>query len=221
MADLDAYLSLFTAQHRDKPRYMAVAQTLLQGPVALQNALLDLPRQFDLDVAIGAQLDVVGEWVGASRGVDTPIEGVYFAFDTEDVGFDEGVWKGPFDPDAGVSRLDDDTFRQLIRAKIGANHWDGTVESATPVFNAIFDGETYAFIQDNQDMSMDIALAGKRPSALFKALLTRGYLPIKPAGVRVNYYILPTYDGPLFGFDMDNQYVAGFDKGAWGLLYGN
>ena len=218
MAELDAYLSLVTAQHRDKPRFMAVMQAVLQGPVALQAMLADLPGRFDLNIAIGAQLDVVGEWVGTSRLIDTPISGVYFSFDTVDVGFDQGVWKGRFDPDAGVSVLDDDTFRQLIRAKIGANHWDGTVEQAVPVFNAIFNNRTYAFIQDNQDMSMDIALAGERPSALFQALLTRGYIPIKPAGVRINYYILPSNDGPQFGFDMQNQYVAGFDEASWGML---
>ncbi|WZB61444.1 DUF2612 domain-containing protein [Achromobacter xylosoxidans] len=28
--------------------------------------------------------------------------------------------------------LDDDTYRLLLRAKIGANHWDGTLETSPP-----------------------------------------------------------------------------------------
>jgi len=35
--------------------------------------------------------------------------------------------------------------------------------------------------------------------------------------VRVNYTIVTSVDtAPLFGFDVNNQYIAGFDIGAWG-----
>lgn len=55
------------------------------------------------------------------------------------------------------------------------------------------------------------------PSAVFLALLAGGYIPLKPEGVRVNYTVVTTVDGaPMFGFDMNNQFVAGFDAGAWG-----
>ncbi|HEP6287958.1 TPA: DUF2612 domain-containing protein, partial [Burkholderia vietnamiensis] len=42
-------------------------------------------------------------------------------------------------------------------------------------------------------------------------------IPLKPEGVRVAYTIVTTVDGaPMFGFDMSNQFVAGFDSGSWG-----
>nr|WP_230946052.1 DUF2612 domain-containing protein [Burkholderia vietnamiensis] len=64
---------------------------------------------------------------------------------------------------------------------------------------------------------MTIGIAGKVPSAVFLALLAGGYIPLKPEGVRVAYTIVTTVDGaPMFGFDMNNQFVAGFDTGAWG-----
>ncbi|MBO9332919.1 DUF2612 domain-containing protein [Achromobacter xylosoxidans] len=219
MADNDKYLGLITALHRDKPKFSAMIGAVSQSFVDAQAVFAGLIPGYDLDLAIGVQLDAVGLWVGISRNVRTPLEGVYFSFDVAGLGFDEGVWKGPFDPDSGVTTLDDDTYRLLIRAKIGANHWDGTLGGSAEILNFIFGGTgTYVFIQDNGDMSIDIGVSGTRPSAVFLALLTGGYIPIKPEGVRVNYYVIPNQDGPLFGFDVTNEYISGFDSGIWGSL---
>lgn len=219
MADLSDYLALITTEHSKRPKYMAMLEAVVAPVVDAMNASAQLPADFDLDEAIGAQLDVLGLWVGIGRHVKTPLVGVYFSLDIEGLGFDQGVWKGPFDPDSGVVELDDDTYRILIRAKIGANHWDGTLAASKDILDLVFSGDTHVFIQDNQDMSMTIGVAGMPPSAIFLALLTGGYIPIKPEGVRVNYYIVTSVDGPLFGFDVSNEYIAGFDQGSWGLVY--
>lgn len=219
MAELSDYLALVTTEHSDKPKYMAMLQAVLGPMVDALNASQELPADFDLDSAVGAQLDIVGLWVGISRRVKTPLVGVYFSLDTAGLGFDFGVWKGPFDPDSGVVELDDETYRILIRAKIGANHWDGTLGASKKILDLVFSGETFVFIQDNQDMSMTIGVSGAPPSAISLALLTGGYIPIKPEGVRVDYYIVTSTDGPLFGFDVTNEYVAGLDQGSWGTMY--
>jgi hypothetical protein len=77
----------------------------------------------------------------------------------------------------------------------------------------------YAFMVDNQDMTITIGVAGNSPSAIQLALLTGGYITLKPQSVDVGYYISPTQSGPLFGFDASNQYIAGFDQGSWGKVY--
>lgn len=493
MADVEKYLELITAFHRGKPKFSAMVEAVARCFVGAQDSFGQMVPAYDLDDAVGVQLDAIGEWVGISRNVRTPLEGVYFSFDVSGLGFEQGVWQGPFDPDTGVTSLDDETYRVLIRAKIGANHWDGTLESSAAILNSIFsagtspipvnanaepfgtgdgaatqfqlkyqgrpvfqvgsatifrndwqgnqwlyptprtnlvsrsfatpsgwgaaagsvltpnyatapdgsknagflgtstplvayafpgtsssqsytagvrytasvwfkrdpamsskqvrlllhsaafgfhkevyfnvqtgavvggansppqgfgstiypdgwtrvwvsdtasvttnsypplvwfngnivpgegvafwgmqletgptqtayietngssvtvtdysasptglitmgqvpaigaaltwtgDGQiypagTYVFIQDNGDMSIDIGIAGERPSAVFLALLTGGYIPIKPEGVRVNYYIVPGVEGPLFGFDVGNQYISGLDVGVWGDL---
>ncbi|WP_343726697.1 DUF2612 domain-containing protein [Burkholderia seminalis] len=216
MADLTEYTALITSKHSDKPRFMAVVSTLVQPLVDQMNLIESMPGKFDLDVAVGDQLDTIGVWVGVSRKIRTPLTGIYFSFDIAGLGFDQGAWKGPFDPDTGLTVLDDDTYRLVIRAKIGANHWDGTLEQSAAILNSIFDTDTHVFIEDHQDMSMTIGIAGKVPPATFLALLSGGYIPLKPEGVRVNYTVVTTVDGsPLFGFDMSNQLVAGFDAGAW------
>jgi len=217
MADIATYTALVTSEHNQKPDFMAVVEALAQPMVDLQNVLDSMPGKFDLDNAVGVQLDDVGLWVGISRNVSVPLSGVYFSLDTVGLGFDQGSWKGPFDPDTGLTRLDDETYRLAIRAKIGANHWDGTLGSSKAILDSIFGGGTFVFIQDNQDMSMTIGIAGVVPSAVFLALLANGLIPLKPEGVRINIVIVTSVDGaPIFGFDMSNNLVAGFDAGAWG-----
>lgn len=431
MPSTDDYVNLVTNQHRDKPNFIATLRALTQGFVDNLIALLAMPPAFDLDTAVGVQLDAIGLWVGISRRVSVPISGVYFSFDDPALGFDAGVWYGAGDPSEGLVDLDDFTYRLLIRAKIGANRWDGTKPSLLAIINSVFasdqqavfrstpgtyfdsaglmrtalanvarwnydplnlaappvllleaaarnyllksrklseapwvnsgwtiavnqigidgvqlatritvgtspadlyqdfvlpanttfvfsfwykrvettsswlilnmeqisppgitqvipitgllgiwrrqsfsmttgasgpvtmrmrlrgtgvgrradldafqvevgsfatsfietdasqvdraadtllpfgTGGTLVFVEDNQDMSMTVGLAGIKPNPLQLALLTDGLLVPKPEGVKVNYAITTNDGGPIFGFDVQNNYVAGFDTGAW------
>lgn len=219
MEDITRYTGKITSEHAEKPKYMAMVDGVSNCFLGATTAADHLPDDFDLDIAVGAQLDVVGQWVGVSRNIATPLSGVYFALDTENLGFDQGAWQGPFDPDTGITILDDDTYRTLLRARIGANRWNGTLEQSKAILDLVFSGDTFVFIQDNQDMTITVGVTGKRPTALQLSLLTGGYIQIKPQSVGIDYYIAPTDDGPLFGFDGNNKYVAGFDIGSWGTVY--
>ncbi|CCD30221.1 Putative bacteriophage protein [Candidatus Glomeribacter gigasporarum BEG34] len=219
MASLQDDLARIPAANRDKPKFRAVIEASVQPFVDLHNALASMPAAFDVDQAIGAQLDQVGTWVGLARAVQIPLTGIYFTLDDAHLGFDQGVWKQPHDPTEGVTRLDDDTYRLLLKAKIRANHWDGAPDSMADMLNAIFGADTHVFVQDNGDMSITVGIAGQIPHAAFLAILTRGYLALKPEGVRVAYVIVTPENGaPLFGFDVHNACISGFDTGAWGRI---
>jgi len=138
MADTTDYTGRITSEHSDKPKYMAMVDATVQPFVDALSVSKGLPVDFDLDSAVGVQLDQVGLWIGIGRRINTPLTGVYFSFDTEGLGFNQGVWKGPFDPDTGVIELDDETYRLLLRAKIAANHWDGTMETSKAILDAVF-----------------------------------------------------------------------------------
>jgi hypothetical protein len=217
MPTLASYLALITSKHQNKPKYAATLTAILQPFVETQTLLLSMPLKYDLDTAEGVQLDAVGLWIGLSRYVASELPNTYFSFDDADLGFDLGNWKGRFDPSGGVVRLDDFNYRLLLRAKIAANNWDGTMQGA-------FDGLTQVFaamgatvvIEDNQDMTMTIAITGALPTAVIRAILAEGYLPFKPEGVRVNY-LVPSIAGPLFAFDVDSAELAGFDSGVWAI----
>ncbi|QIP93150.1 DUF2612 domain-containing protein [Serratia fonticola] len=211
------YQRLITSYHKHKPKFYDHISLITQPFVNIQNALTQQVTDFDLDFAIGVQLDAVGLWIGIGRTIKTPIEGVYFSLDIEGVGLDQGVWQGEFEA-GGLTVLDDDTYRTILRAKIAANHWDGTTETLSDVYQAIFpDQKTRIFAVDNFDMTMSVYITGENISAVMKAVIAQGYLDVKPSTVGIKSYIITSEPGRLFGFDIENDFIAGFDTGSWGI----
>ncbi len=214
---MNAYTDLITSEHAQRPKFVAMVEAVTGCFVGAHQAAQALRECFDIDTAVGVQLDAVGLWVGLSRRIRSPLA-VYFSLDTPGLGLDEGSWKGPFDPDEGLVSLDDDTYRLFLKARVAANHWDGTIEGWKSVMDFAFAGSGFTvFMQDHQDMSMSIYVAGTLPPAILKELLTGDYLPLRPSGVRINGYFISSAPAPLFGFDIQNAYIAGFDTGAWGV----
>lgn len=189
MASTDDYVGLITSEHRDKPKFAAMVALLTSGFVDLNNQLIGLIPKLNLDVATGDQLDIIGKWVGMPRTLPYPITNVYFSLDIVGVGFDQGSWQGPDDPSTGIVQMDDYTYRIAIKAKIGANVWDGSYSQFVTIMAFVLSGTGItANVKDNQDMTMLITLSAK-PPALLKALLVSGFLPIKPAGVQQTFVI--------------------------------
>jgi hypothetical protein len=110
--------------------------------------------------------------------------------------------------------LPDEQYRTLIKAKIAANNWNGTTDDAYRVWDALFTNITI-LIQDHMDMSYDLAFVGGIVDSLTFALIQYGYIALKPQGVRVNQYFIPIDSGPLFGWDLDSDFVKGWDTGSW------
>lgn len=215
MSLVSDYLQLVTSAYQGKPNFMGVITAGVSVPVQVQNLLAAMIPLFDLDVAAGQQLDVIGIWVGVSRNVAIPISGVYFSWDSADytLGWEYGSWQ-PSNLPTDVTALPDDAYRTLIRAKIAANHWDGTTDGAYAIWEAIFPTTTI-LIQDHQNMSYDLAIIGGIIDSLTLALITGGYIPLKPEGVRVNVYYVSTDTNPAFAWDLETTLLAGWDEGSW------
>jgi hypothetical protein len=223
---LDQYIALLPPYHSHQSRFVNTLAALLQPLVEAQEVLAQLSADFDLDTAVGVQLDMVGEWLGRSRWVEEPRIGVYFAMhDAADAplrdGFDQGQWLGPFDPTSVIVAMPDDTYRSVLRLQAMANHWDGTLASIQNQFATVFPG---VVVEDKGDtagglMSMDVLIPGIAISTLLLSVLEQDF-PIKPGGVRVNIIESTVVTEPLFGFDIDGAAlpIRGFDHGAWGLV---
>ena len=216
----NSYTGLITAEHQ-KPNFLAVIAALTQPFIDMQNQVNAMPGLFDVDTAVGVQLDATGLWIGETRDLQVPLTGVYFSFDTSGLGFDQGTIFGPFDPTTQLDVLPDDSFRQLLYAKIANNQWDGTIPGAYTFMEPVFPGNQF-FIQDNQDMTMLVGVIGPASlNAVSYALLTGGYLDIKPAGVRIDGYVTPSIPGdPLFGFDVQNSIINGWDESCIAIITG-
>ena len=213
---VENYLDRVPDQHREQPKFKAALTAFLNPFAHLQDLMASTVEAYDVDRAVGAQLDVCGQWVGCSRIIDTPLSGVYFEFDgPADVGWDAGLWKGKYDPDSGLVSLDDDTYRTLIKLQIASNTWDGTVPHAYELWREVFNRDEIVVV-DHQDMTMDIGIGGAALSTAQKALFTRKISPFKPGCVRIKTYFIPSEpEKPFFAFDADGMLLAGFDKGCW------
>jgi RNAse (barnase) inhibitor barstar len=246
MRSLADYLAKIPPEHAGDTNFMAELSLVLQPFVDIQALVNSLPSLFDLDNAIGVQLDATGLWDGITRNVPVPVPNPWFSFDTVGLGFDQGYWQGPFDG-VGLTSLDDTTFRRLIRAKIAANNCDGLQPAILACLTTYFDpvelgaaigsfviGEseigipsTLIGVYDATDpiganglrsagLAMGVVIAGQIPNAVDLAILGQLLIPFKPAAVDVIWGVTTINDNSVFGFDVENIFISGFDVGAWG-----
>jgi hypothetical protein len=216
--DVEPYVDLITSEHRSRPNFVAMVANIIQPLADLQVLMAGIPGLYDLDVAVGAQEDTVGEWIGVTRDISVPLTGVFFSWDVAGLGWDQGSWA----PDIHATELvtlSDAQYRTLLFARAAANNWDGTIPGAYAIWNSLFAGTgTGILIQDYGDMHMALALTGPVPDAVTLALFTGGYLSLKPAGVHIDYYYTPIApDVPYFGWGVENANISGWGVGYWGV----
>jgi hypothetical protein len=193
------YTALLTSQYRNSPKLNALLYLLLKKFDDVSQCLVQMDAALDLDNASGAQLDVLGTVPGASRTL-------------------------PFQPSFGVSPvLDDSTYRTYIKAKIAQNQWDGTINSLFNIWRSLFP-TTSIIIADNQNMTATLFIGGVASTILLDMIagyavngassgtVQGGLIVPRPEGVQYSWILGGL---PVFGFDLDNAFIAGFDVGHW------
>lgn len=213
---LGDYIGLITSQHRSRPNYRATVGAAV-APLAATVGMIDVSMltAWDLDEAVGVQLDQVGEWIGATRYIEQPLVGIYFSWnDTIATGWDRGYWQGKYDPSTGVIALADDIYRTVLYAKVASNNWDGARSTYEAIWDDAFGDSSQLIVIDHQDMTVTLGLQGLSINDALVYILTSGRVQLKPAGVRVRECIVAK--GAIFGFDIQNALINGFDLGEWG-----
>jgi hypothetical protein len=224
---MSKYTDLITNYHATKPLFFQHVDLSTRPLLDTSTALNSLITAFDIDTAVGVQLDILGSGSGVAGTWPSDIRHFLF-LGYRGLGYDQGVWQGPYDPDSGYTALSDETYRIILKAKIAINNWDGTNDTLPPILdNALAGSGLTMQIVDNQDMTISIWVFPEVDIASVSleliAAIKQGYLTIKAAGVWGGSIQIPTIETPsdgnrFFGFDMDNEYIAGFDTGAWGTL---
>jgi hypothetical protein len=220
--DNTPYTERITSEHNDKPKFVATVTALVQPGADTSWLEQNFYLYYDLDLAVGSQLDAVGMWVGRDRYLPVPIT-AYFSWDTDGLGWDQALWKRPFDPDSGLVTLPDEMYRVLLRAVIQADHWDGTIPGAYAAWAPIWSNyPAYTFvIQDYGDGSMAYGLLGPAPpDQIMMGFFTFGEIDTKPAGIELDHFLptmWPSGPGgtPVFAWDVMDAAGAGWDTGAW------
>lgn len=75
---MSRYTDRITNYHAGKPKFFAHVDLSTRPLSDVSDAMSRLIPDFDIDTAVGVQLDVVGEWVGRSWRVATPVTGFIF-----------------------------------------------------------------------------------------------------------------------------------------------
>lgn len=180
------YSNLLTSEYQNTVEFQQWLQSVLNIAQDISNCLQFITSAFDLDYAVGVQLDVLGVIVGVGRIV-------------------------PFQPTGGVSPiLDDTTYRLLIKATIANNQWDGKIGSLYPIWRTLFPSGTVV-IEDNQNMTATITITGTF-SSIIKDLISNDMIVPRPQAVAYTYNFGSL---PFFGFDRMDSFISGWDTGKW------
>ncbi len=182
---IEEYLNIITSEYRQKPKYIAMLMAYFQRLQHAVNILNAWDEHFHIEDAIGAQLDQLGEIIGRKRVLD-------------------------FQPEGYSARLDDETYRLILKAKILQNQWDGTIYGMQQLFQNVFPDQELILI-DRQDMTMQATVVGLADSLQIQ-LLNHGYILPKPEGVKLN---ITTIENKVFAYDRETEAFGGYDEGEW------
>lgn len=187
--------------YKDLLAYQWVGQPNARGTVGVVvNAALcdllpvDIQLGYDIDSAVGPQLDVLGEYIGFNRVIKGTIPRDYFTFDdyvspdTSAIGMtdytdalanaESVTWKYAYLSEA-ASSLDDEEYRVMLKLKLIQNGMSSTLGAIQQVLYDFFGTQIIAFDLRNMTMSY---LASTTLSRIAKIAVGQGLLP-KPIGV--------------------------------------
>lgn len=185
---VSSYLQLITSQYQNSTKFLLWLESVLNVFHDISVCAEAMPGYFDIDTAVGVQLDVVGLIVGQSRILT-------------------------FQPTEGVSSiLDDAMYRKVLKLKAFTNYWKGTQSEVYSIWDLIFP-DANLLIEDHQDMSATIYINGTL-SQIVIDMINQDLIIPRPEGVR--YFLEGTVTIlPIFSYDKDDDFFKGYDEAVW------
>lgn len=182
---LDGYRRLLTSEYKTRPRLTSWLLWLISEGLTHASVVQEFLEAFDLDLAEGQQLDIIGRIAGVSRLLS-------------------------FYPSDGSSPvMDDKTYRLVIKARIVQNYWKGNLDELYEAWAVLFP-DIILQIQDMQDMTFNVVIVGEF-TTLMRELIVNGYIVPKPEGVRINLMTITDTTGlPLFSYDLNTYQYSGY-----------
>lgn len=193
---IDYYVNLLIIQYNNQPKARATIE-LFATQIAANGILFDIRDGYDIDTAVGVQLDVLGKYVGVDRYFEVfdPIN--YFALTdydevdpdaeekwgfTDYADFDDFQYNGTLNYMSVLSissRLNDDDFRVVIKLKILQNSINHSHKSIDDGMYKFFGMDVRPSSIGGMQMTYFITI---NVTAIIKAALTKNILP-RPMGV--------------------------------------
>lgn len=213
-AYVDGNVKNLIIQYGDKSNAVATITAITEEFELIYNNSNILDFAYDLDNAVGKQLDIIGRIVGINRKVPFAVPKNYFGFEGHLNSYPFGSkfnivvsypFRSKFEIPYSDGQLNDNDYRFFIKAKIIKNYAtskniDSNSLSIQNAVDYLFNGKAY--ITDNYDMSMTLYIDSSYDSSKLTYLENLDLLP-RPQGVRYNTFI-SYQDGITFGFNSFN-----------------
>jgi len=210
----EIYLNLIILQYSDKPKAKATIEALIKDGLASADLIEVFNDAFDLDLAIGAQLDILGRIIGLSRTVPFIVPKIYFGFAGNPNA--ETFNKAPILDVTQASftdlELNDTDYRKFLKAKVSKNFASNTIASNEKIstneaLNFLFDGGAYAV--DGFNMNFTVMIEDTVDTSLLTFVNALDLVP-RPATVGIGYKSIGLN---TFGF-VDNPNAKTFNEGV-------
>jgi hypothetical protein len=210
------YTDLIAGAHTNKPKFTNWVYALTEPVNQARKSMITLMGSFELNTAVGDQLDAIGARIGLPRELPIPIYNAFFALDDVDgIGLDLGVWKGTFESGTQIISLGDNIYRLALKAKIMINHFTGQTKDLyvklKEIFNSFNVSDALTYVIDHQNMNVEIVIDRESTPEILWALLTTRILNYVSAGVGSNY----ENHAIRFGWDENSVFIRGWDIGKW------
>lgn len=210
------YEDLLIVQYSGKPKASATVSEIVRRFKNNSDAMAQFEEAFDLDSAVGAQLDIIGKIVGISRNIEGVIPKIFFGFDgnVNARGFSLAPFYTLDQQKYTDTQLSDSDYRFFIRIKIAKNHAKATMaddngSNLNNIILSMFDG--YAYMVDNKDMTVTIYIENSPKSYLLPYAITLDLIPL-PQAVDIKYISITAREP--FGFS-NNPNSFGFGNGSF------
>lgn len=200
------YSLLLTSEYENSPNFIQTVQLTANAIGDITALLQSFPAQFDLDAAIGSQLDVDGQWIGFPRTIGGVLLVQFFGFADDATALTFGELGNPSiggrflelgEDTSSTATLADPEYRLLLRAKILQNDWDGSVAEFEAAVSDVIAMPTTVI---DPGTSVVLIMPSQTVDPVLMQLLTGFDLLPRAAGVRYQYiFPLSTYAWTLAG----------------------
>lgn len=162
---IDYYKSLLILQYASQPNALATMQSIV-GKLVQDQIIQQVTDGFDVDTAIGAQLDILGTYVGQSRIVFGLLAGDFWAmpeyadaayasyFGWAEYADTDPTWNWLLynDVNSLAYTLSDSQMRRMIKLRAALRSSANGLGDLDDILYSFFG--VYLNLQDNQDMSI-------------------------------------------------------------------
>jgi hypothetical protein len=202
---IDYYTNLLIIQYHNKPKARATIEAMITEGMIYDLAIL-VRDGFNLETAVGAQLDIIGKYVGVNRVVTgTAFTRSYYGYaeygDVTPFAFNPMIVYGAAIPDVqfrnykessqSLYALTDEEMRAMIKLAIVRNNSNASVRDIDNLLYALFGSDVYFL--DRQNMTIVSYMLGDKYSRVFQIAKSSGLLP-NPAGVGTVITVVPDID---------------------------